>query len=827
MVWFWNIVYIITIIIGAYVLFRIILFKMRLIYAIVQGRHRVYLRVSIARREARKDREEQTHKTFKEVIGVMEQLYRSFYELSELDLMNLIHTKVWNYDNISFEIVCRNKQVFFYVVTQRRHLALVQKQLTSYYEDIDIEEVEPYDVWPEGNAFRSYYMYLLRKFWYPIKTYKTLENDPLNDLTNVFSGLEEDEIAAIQVVMDPTNTKRWNKKAAHMAAMRFKGRNVPHWVMNNFFTRILGALFFGLTRGETPTEAPGASVGDHYLRMVQSEEEIWKAVGVKSRQPFFHTTVRIAASAKDKKRVIEILNSVMISFNCFMDEGLNWFQARRIIFIDWFNNKIMHFTYNLRLNAYLGEKPSLMSPEELASVYHFPNAIYNTSPVISWLTYKVLPVPPDLPKDGLLLGHNHYRGAHKEVHIDEKDRSRHMYVIGKSGTGKSAFLSFLARQDALNGNGFCLVDPHGDLVEDVLAYVPDDRIKDVVVFNPGDHTRPLALNLLEASSPEQMDMASSQATEIFIKIFGNEIFGPRIQHYFRNGCLTLMENPEEGATLIDVPRLFVDEKFRNWRTARLKNPVVRSFWEHEYISTAERERKEIIPYFTAKFGPFITNTIMRNIIGQKTSSFELRDLMDNGKILLINLSKGDIGAINTQLLGLVVVSKIQMAALSRTNIPESKRRQFYLYIDEFQNFATDSLCSILSEARKYRLSLIMAHQYLQQITEENTTSIRDAVFGNVGTMMAFRIGAEDSEYMAKEFAPVLSEQDLVNIARFKAYIKMNIDDTTSRPFSMGTIWDETGKDLERANFLRRYSRLKYGRKRKVVNYEVANRIGLG
>lgn len=823
----WNtILIILAVAIGGYVLFKIVLFQMRFFYAVYHGKHRVYLKVSIPRKEAKKDRDEIVHKNFKDVIGIMEQLFRSLYELSELDLANLVHTKVWNYDNISFEIVCKDKQLSFYVVTQRRHLRLVQKQLTSYYEDIDMQEMEPYEIWPKGTCLRLYYMYLLRKFWFPIKTYRSLENDPLNDLTNVFSELDEKEVAAIQFVIDPVNSKKWNTQAAQIAAMRFKGKNIPGWVANNFVTKIIGAIFFGLTRGDAPTEAPGATSGDRYLRMVQSEEEVWKNVGLKSRQPFFHTTVRIAASAPKKKRVIEILNGVMISFNCFMDEGLNWFQARRIVPFDSINNAIMHRTYNLRLNAYFGERSSLLSPEELASAYHFPNAIYNTSPVISWLTYKILPPPANVPTKGLLLGYNQYRGVHKKIYIREEDRSRHMYIIGKSGTGKSALISFMARQDAQNGKGFCLIDPHGDLVEDVLEYIPEKRIRDTIVFNPSDHKRPLALNLLEAYTPEQMDLVSSQATEIFIKIFGNEIFGPRIQHYFRNGCLTLMEDKEEGATLVDVPRLFVDDKFREWRTARLTNPVVRSFWEHEYTSTAEREKKEIIPYFTAKFGPFITNTTMRNIIGQRRSSFDFRDVMDEGKILLINLSKGDIGALNTQLLGLVVVAKIQMAALSRTNVPEAQRRQFYLYVDEFQNFATDSLCSILSEARKYRLALVMAHQYLKQITEQDRTSIRDAVFGNVGTMMAFRVSAEDSEYMSKEFAPVLSEQDLLNISRFKTYIKLNIDNTTSRPFSMGTIWDESQKNTELARFITRYSRLKYGRKARVVDFEVANRIGL-
>jgi hypothetical protein len=811
---------------AAYAVVKITVYCMRFFYAVRHGRERIYLKISIPRKEARKDREDETKKDFKETIGIMEQLFRSFFELSELDLANFVHTRVWNYDNIVFEIVCKEKHVYFYVVTQERHRRLIEKQITSYYNDCDIEEVDRYEIWPKGNMFRSYYMYLLRPFYFPIKTYKSLENDPLNDLTNVFSGLDETDVAAIQIVMDPLNNKKMNEKAARIASMRFKGRSAPTWITNNFITYILGSLFFGLTKGQTPTEAPGASSGDHYLRMVQSEEDIWKNVGIKSRQPFFYTTIRICSSAPLKKRCIEVLNSVMISFNSFMDEGMNWFQSKRIVPIDFINNKLMYFTYMRRLNAYFGEKNSVMSPEELASIYHFPNSIYNASPVISWLSYKVLPPPTDVPQHGLFLGTNDYRGTRSNIFMSEQDRSRHMYVLGKSGTGKSSFLSFLARQDAVNNQGFCMIDPHGDLVEEVLEYIPQKRIKDVVLFNPSDAKRPLGLNMLEADTPEQMDMASSQATEIFIKIFGNEIFGPRIQHYFRNGCLTLMENKEEGATLVDVPRLFIDESFRKYRTSQLQNPVVRSFWEHEYASTAERERKEIIPYFTAKFGPFITNSIMRNIIGQKRSSFDFRKTMDDGKILLINLAKGEIGAINTQLLGLIIVSKIQMAALSRTSTPEHERRPFYLYIDEFQNFATESLCGILSEARKYRLALIMAHQYLQQITEKDKTSIRDAVFGNVGTIMNFRIGAEDAEYIAKEYAPVLSEQDLVNIARFKAYIKMNINDQISRPFSMGTVWDEEGKNRQLAKFIQRYSRLKYGRKKSAVDFEVANRIGL-
>jgi type IV secretory pathway TraG/TraD family ATPase VirD4 len=445
------------------------------------------------------------------------------------------------------------------------------------------------------------------------------------------------------------------------------------------------------------------------------------------------------------------------------------------------------------------------------------------------LKYKVLPAPPDTPREGLYLGDNIYRGEKTKVHMLRDDRTRHFYIIGKSGAGKSVFLTFMARQDVWNGDGVCVIDPHGDLIEDVLTYVPKERAKDVVLFDPADQARPVGLNILEATDPAQMDMASSQATEIFIKLFGDEIFGPRIQHYFRNACLTLMESPEDGATLIDVPRIFTDEAFLKSKIKKIKNPVVKSFWEHEYANTGERERQEMIPYFSSKFGPFITNSIMRNTIGQAKSGFNIREIMDNQKILLINLSKGKIGDLNTQLLGLIIVAQIQMAAMSRADMPKDQRKDFYLYVDEFQNFATDSFATILSEARKYRLNLIMAHQYINQLVVSkfgNTSSaIKDAVFGNVGSMMSFKVGAEDAEYLAKEYAPVLSEQDVINIANYKAYLKLNINNTTSRPFSLQTLYDTSRANEELAAKIKQIAKLRYGRKREFVEKEIGFRIG--
>lgn len=805
----------------------------RYVHMVLSSRHLVHMKVTLPREESQKDKEKSEEKDFKEKIAIMEQFFRNIHEISELNLQNIIHNWLFHDAIITFEYVAREKVVDFFVVVHKRYYELLEKQITSYYPHADIGIEKPVNIRPKGNRLKCYYAYQKQPFYYPIKTYKTLENDPLNDLTNIFSKFNETDLAVIQVMIRPARGSKYQKKTEAAGIQMFSGKKPNEFKIPglSFIGSFLQALVFG-TKNMTPhqEQASGPYGGGGYVRMLQTREEIAKKIGEKAGQVFFESMIRVIGSGKSRARATEITNNIALGLNMFKDSQMNWFQTRRVIFLDTLNNMIMKFNYLHRLmdTRFLGfgEKKSLLSSEELASIFHFPSSRFNYTPIINWLKYKVLPAPVDLPSEGVLLGYNVYRGQKREVHMMRKDRTRHHYVIGKSGSGKSVFLSWLARQDMLNGDGFCVVDPHGDLIEELVQFVPKERARDVIIFNPADSERPMGLNMLEANTPEEMDMASSQATEIFIKIFGDEIFGPRIQHYFRNACLTLMEDLEEGATLIDVPRIFVDDEFMKYKVSKVKNPVVKSFWEHEYAHTGERERQEMIPYFSAKFGPFITNSIMRNTIGQTKSSFNFRKCMDEGKILFINLSKGKMGDLNTQLLGLVVVARLQMAAMSRVDMPENERKDFYLYVDEFQNFATDSFCSILSEARKYHLSLIMAHQYIKQLEKKQDTSIRDAVFGNVGTMMSFKVGADDAEYLAKEYAPVLSEQDVISIANYKAYIKLNINNSTSRPFSLETIYDMSKASQKVGEIITQYSRMKYGRKREFVDQEIAARIGI-
>jgi len=805
----------------------------RYLMALRSAKNLIYMRVTLPRTDTQKDKESATEKDFKEKISVMEQFYRNISEIRELTIGNRIRNFIFNLDTISFELVAMNKEVMFYVVTYKRFQDLIEKQITSYYSDADIQYTKPYEMLPKGHKLRSHYAYLVKNNAYPIKTYKKIENDPLNDLTNVLSKLGEDDKAVFQLIVSPRSDK-WRKKAEKVGTSLFLGKSgkngfikipVLGWIFTMF-----KALLFGYDRIKKDLNT-GAPEGGQYVRMLQTKEEVAKGIGEKANQVGFDVIIRILATSKTETQAFKIESNMILALNLFKNAASNWFQTRRMSIFDSINDKLAYHAFKNRLQAFrliplLREKSSILVPGELSGIYHFPNSRYNYTPVIKWLKYKVVPAPIDLPKEGVYLGDNVYRGVRRKVRMLRVDRTRHHYIIGKSGAGKSAFISFMARQDMWNGDGVCVVDPHGDLIEDLLRYVPKNRAKDVIVFNPADQQRPMGLNILEAETPEQQDLASSQATEIFIKLFGDEIFGPRIQHYFRNACLTLMEDKEEGATLIDVPRMFVDNDFMKYKVAKIRNPIVKAFWEQEYAHTGERERQEMIPYFSSKFGPFITNSIMRNTIGQTKSAFNFRDVMDNQKILLINLAKGKIGDLNTQLLGLVVVARIQMAAMSRADMPEEERKDFYLYVDEFQNFATDSFCSILSEARKYHLALIMAHQYIKQLEKKQDTSIRDAVFGNVGTMMSFKVGADDAEYMSKEYAPVLTQADVLGIANYKAYIKLNINNTTSRPFSLETIWDTSKENKKVAEIVKEYSRMKYGRKREFVDQEIAARIGI-
>jgi ribosomal silencing factor RsfS len=736
-------------------------------------------------------------------------------------------------DFLSLEVVAQNNLIDFYIVVPEELSRMVEKQLTTFYPDVYIEYVSGYNIFTENAKVKGCYFRQEKHFMYPFKTYEELNSDPLNSLTNVFSKLDADEAAVLQIMIRPRRGG-WQSKGRELAKDIMQSKSKSMLSMLNPLSW-LGTMLNVFFRGPTQEYLGYDAEKQQYTeRTTPLTDEQIKAIEQKNTQIGYEAVIRLLMSSPNEHQAVQQLGSMKAAFSQYASTVNN-----ELTSTTYHSDKALAINYiyrNLKRNwtqrlLHFKHGPMILSAQELASLYHVPDIRYNLAPHIRWQNFKVSKAPENVPKDGILLGQNHYRGTKTEIRIKNEDRFRHFYVIGQTGTGKSSILQVMIRQDLQNGKGICIIDPHGSLVEDVIPFIPRERADDVILFNPGDTERPLGLNLLEAANSEERDWVALEAMNIMIKLFDEEVFGPRIQDYFRNGCLTLMEHPEGGA-LTDIVRLFTDDDYQKERVKYVKNPIVKSFWENQMAKTGAREKQEMIPYFAAKFGQFVTNGMMRNIIGQTKSAFDFNEVMSNNKILLMNLSKGETGEMNSKLLGLIIVAKMQMAAMRRQKLPKEQRKDFFLYIDEFQNYVTDSIESILSEARKYRLGLVVAHQYLAQLESGaakkggKQVSLKDAIFGNVGSIMSYKIGAQDAEFMAKEMAPVFSEQDLVNMDKYKGVLKLSIDTQPSRPFSFipTNPYTEEG-DHEAAEAYKQLSRLKYGRDKDFVEREIFRRLG--
>ena len=798
----------------------------------------VFLQVLIPKKDSKQDREEEgeqfgTGKEFTKVVGLMTQFFLSMHTVRSANWTNYIFDAPF----FTCELSVIGGELLFHLGVPRDEANVVEKQITAYYPEAVVQQTPAPNIFAEGAKVSGHYFNLTKPYVYPIRVTQRMESDSLNNIANAFSKIRSGSGAAVQLVCRPIKDN-WQEKCLAFAHDMYENKEEKSFFrFLNPFT-FLGTLMNFLVHGVRDGDLN--IVDDKQMRQVTPiRQERVKALEEKATKSAFDVQIRLVASAPtlaEAKNHLSGLRGAFEQFNAPDMNGLrkSFYHSEKKVIRDYIFRRFCRPLFvTLRRFIRVWEWRQIFSAEEMGTLFHFPNAGYNKSPVIKWQDFKLASAPHNLPEEGLLLGHNVFRGEKREVRIKPGDRMRHFYAIGKSGTGKSTILENMIRQDLQNGQGLCLVDPHGDLVEAVLPHIPRERAEDVIVFDPGDLERPMGLNLLEADTDEQKEFLSQEALAIFIKLYGEEIMGPRLQHYFRNGVLTLMADEEEGATLLDIMRLFTDDEYQMRKRRCLKNkPAVQSFWDREMAKSGAREKEEIIPYFAAKFGPFVTNAQVRNILGQAKSGFDFRKVMDEGKILLCNLSKGKLGDLNAKLLGMIMVSKIQMAAMSRVDTAEKDRRDFYLYVDEFQNFVTDSFASILSEARKYRLGLIIAHQYISQITQSNEggkgkhedNTLRDAVFGNVGSMMCFKIGAQDAEVMEKEFQPIFTQQDLINIANYQSYMKLNINGATSRGFSLKTLFDPTGADREAAEAYRQLSRLKFGRDREFVNQEIARRV---
>lgn len=769
-----------------------------------------FLKVTMPKKDSELDEKQETTRDFKEMVGIMEQLYASMKSIYSWKILK----KILGQDILSFEYVAHENETYFYVVLPKTYKNLIEKQINWFYTDAIIEETTEVNIFKNRKYIEWTYINTTKDFFFPIKTYQKLESDPINNIVNAFSKLEEDESGVIQILLKPIDDD-WQGDCSKTSNQILNWKST--WFSLNPIKIFRGLISLIMTKQEENWKKDDKTSALTQER-AKTVDEKWDKTG-------FETIIRVVVSANSQNIVEAEIKNIVSSFTQF-----NYPDFNKLSTTLYHSNKrlIKNYIYRyFRKPIYL--KKMILNTEELASIYHFPHIKYNRNPEIKWQNFKIVKAPTNIPKEWLLLWYNVYRGIKKEIRMKTEDRFRHFYVIWQTGTWKSSILQVMARQDLKNGEWLCVIDPHWDLARDLLPFIPRERADDVIFFDPSDTSRPIWMNLLEAHSDEEKELVAMDALNIMIKLFWNEVFGPRIQDYFRNAVLTLMDYPQ-GWAITDVMRLFTDLDFQSERVKHVKNPIVKSWWLNTYAAMWDREKAEIIPYFQAKFSGFTTNKMMRNIIWQIKSSFDILDVMQSGKILIVNLSKWRLGDFNSKLLWMILVSKLQMAAMRRDNIPKAERKDFYLYIDEFQNYVTESIESILSEARKYRLSLNIAHQYLWQLeSSDNLTksslNLKNAIFGNVWTIMSYKIWPEDWEFMSKYYAPTFSPQDLVNMDKFKSVMKLAVDNQPTTPFSIIPVnpYLETG-DEKLAKAFVELSRLKYWRDVEFVSKEIEYRI---
>ena len=743
-------------------------------------------------------------KSLKELLGAMEQFYSGMHSVGEgRDNHNR------NHFTLEIALAEGTDSFIFYVAVPSHKAELFEKQLLGVHMNAKITEApDDYNIFSENGFISASYATLAHHEVYPIKLYDAIDHDPLNIILNVFTKLKKlGEGASIQFTICPEDEEIIRKFHIILSdvksGMSVRTASSLTRQVAKEFTSMASELLFGSSKKKEEKKVNDKAI---------------EYIGEKLKSTIMATNIRIIASAETEMRSKQILSDVESSFNQFTEADRNGFVFNHPKGAD-LSNLIHNFSYRTFSNDY--SMP--LNLKELSTIFHFPYGIISSQ--LKLAKSGIAPAPMEMGDQGIVLGINSYRGKDTEIHMAREDRVRHTYVIGQTGTGKTNILLNMITQDIQNGDGVCYIDPHGTDIQTILSRIPPERIDDVIYFDPAYTARPMGLNMLEYDPkyPEQKTFVVNELMGIFNKLFDMKTSGgPMFEQYFKNSAFLVMEHPESGATLLEIGRVLADKEFRDMKLSHCKNPIISQFWKSAEETTGDQSIANFVPYITSKFDNFISNDIMRPVVLQEKSVFNFRDIMDNKKILLVNLSKGRLGEVNANLIGLLIVGKIQMAALSRVDMYGQKMNDFYLYIDEFQNVTTDSIASILSEARKYRLSLTVAHQYISQLEEK----IKNAVFGNVGSMAVFRVSAEDATFLETKFKPTFIASDIMKLDNYNAYVSMLVNGQPVKPFNLQTIAPIVGNPGI-VDKIKQLSYLKYGRPREEVEEEIMDKYRRG
>ncbi len=763
------------------------------------------------------NKEENKKEEIKVIISKMEQFYANFLYLDKAD--SFFKKIFYGRPRVVFEIASEIGQgdISFYVAVPSGYENSLKKYIQGVYAGAIIEKISSdYTIFEPGGIVSASYLKQKNTYFIPINTYNDLGRDPLEAVANSVSGIDVNEGAGIQIIIRPLpfNLRQRGEKLLGKVIDEKKSLyDAVSRVSGGFFVKFFKEIsdIFDSKEKEKIEEKD-------VVDKIRVDETTIEMIREKIKKPAFEVNIRLVGVAEEKTRAEEIRRNLEGSFSQFTS-GLNGFSFNKLRG----GRSLRQLIYDFSFREFKKDQLLILNSTELTSIFHFPLA-QTESPYIKWVKSIEAPPPSELPMEGLaFLGNAIYRGEKRPVNIATRgDRRRHFYIIGQTGVGKTTLMREMIRQDIEKGEGVGVIDPHGDLIEDTLRNIPKERVNDVVLFEPFDRSRPCGLNMLEWDTPEQRDFAISEMIIIFNQLFDQSIVGPMFEYYMRNAMAALSADKNNQRTLVEIPRMFTDIPFMEDVLSKVSDPIIRGFWTREWRQTTGEARSNMLGYVVSKVGRFVSDEMMRNIIGQQKSGFNLSNIMDGKKIFLANLSKGLTGELNSSLLGLILVSKMQIAALRRARMPESERQDFYLYVDEFQNFTTDSVATILSEARKYKLNLILAHQYMPQLTDE----IKDAVIGNVGTMISFRIGIDDAEFLSRQFEPEFSRFDLGNIDNRQYITRMMINDKITSPFKVGTVAPREG-DKEIAKKVKELSKLKYGRPKELVEAEIMERARLG